>query len=66
MEIIATALSIQKNLLLPTINLHTPDPNCDLDYIPNVARTKSVDIALSNHFAFGGANAALVLKRYIE
>lgn len=65
MEIIATALSIQKNLLLPTINLHHPDPKCDLDYIPNVARVKSIDIALSNHFAFGGANAALILKRYI-
>jgi len=66
MEIIATSLSIQKNLLLPTINLHNSDPSCDLDYIPNVARVKSVDIALSNHFAFGGANAALILKRYID
>lgn len=65
MEIIATSLSIQKNLLLPTINLHNPDPECDLDYIPNTARARSVDIALSNHFAFGGANAALILKRYI-
>ncbi len=65
MEIIATSLCIQKNLLLPTINLHTPDPACDLDYIPNIARVKSIDIALSNHFAFGGANAALLIKRYI-
>lgn len=65
MEIIATSLSIQNNLLLPTINLHTPDPECDLDYVPNVARPKSIDIALSNHFAFGGANAALLIKRYI-
>lgn len=65
MEIIATTLSLQNNLLLPTINLHEPDPACDLDYIPNVARAKNIDIALSNHFAFGGANAALVLCKHI-
>lgn len=65
MEIIATSLSIQNNLLLPTINLNNPDPDCDLDYIPNTARARSIDIALSNHFAFGGANAALLLRRYI-
>ena len=64
MEIIATALSLQEGILLPTINLNNPDPTCDLDYIPNQARKKSIDIALSNHFAFGGANAALVLKRF--
>ncbi len=64
MEIIATTLSMQHALLLPTINLHQRDPDCDLDYIPHTARTKQIDIALSNHFAFGGANAALVLKRY--
>jgi 3-oxoacyl-[acyl-carrier-protein] synthase II len=66
MEIIATSLCIQENMLLPTINLHHSDPNCDLDYVPNTARALSVDIALSNHFAFGGANAALVIKRYIN
>lgn len=66
MEIIATTLSLQKGLLLPTINLHHPDPACDLDYIPNEARAKSIDIALSNHFAFGGANAAIVLQKYIS
>ncbi len=64
MEIIATALSLKHNLLLPTINLDTPDPACDLDYVPNLARAKTIDIALSNHFAFGGANAALVLSKY--
>lgn len=63
MEIIATALSLKRGILLPTINLHTPDPECPLDYIPNQARTKQVDIALSNHFAFGGANVALVLQK---
>ena len=64
MEIIATALSLQHDILLPTINLHEPDPRCDLDYIPNCARKKHIDIALSNHFAFGGANAAFVLRRF--
>lgn len=64
MEVIATVLSLQHGILLPTINLHNPDPQCDLDYIPNEARKKSVDIAISNHFAFGGANAALVLQRF--
>lgn len=65
LEIIATTLSLQKDILLPTINLNNPDPACDLDYVPNLARSKVVDIALSNHFAFGGANAALVLKKYV-
>lgn len=64
MEIIATTLCLQHGLLLPTINLQNPDPQCDLDYVPNVARQKQIDIALSNHFAFGGANAALILKRF--
>ncbi len=64
MEIIATVLSLNHDILLPTINLHHPDPQCDLDYIPNEARKKSIDIALSNHFAFGGANAALLLQRF--
>ena len=64
MEIIATVLSLQHDKLLPTINLTTPDPACDLNYIPNEAQDKRIDLALSNHFAFGGANAALVLRRY--
>ncbi len=64
LEIIATSLAIKHGILPPTINLDTPDEFCDLDYIPHEARHKQVDIALSNHFAFGGANAALVLKRY--
>ncbi len=66
MEIIATTLCLQNDMLLPTINLNTPDPACDLDYVPNTARSKPIDIALSNHFAFGGANAALVLRKFIN
>ncbi len=65
MEIIATSLSLRNDLLLPTINLYHSDPVCDLDYVPNTARPQQADIALSNHFAFGGANAALVLRKYI-
>jgi 3-oxoacyl-[acyl-carrier-protein] synthase II len=65
MEIIATTLSLQKDVVLPTINLEHPDEGCDLDYVPSAARAQKIDIALSNHFAFGGANAALVLRKYI-
>jgi len=64
MEIIATTLCLCNDILLPTINLDEPDPACDLDYIPLSARAQKIDIALSNHFAFGGANAALILCRY--
>lgn len=64
MEIIATTLSLQHDILIPTINLHHSDPHCDLDYVPHQARAKRIDLALSNHFAFGGANAALILRRY--
>ncbi|MCH9689597.1 MAG: beta-ketoacyl-[acyl-carrier-protein] synthase family protein [Gammaproteobacteria bacterium] len=64
MEIIATVLSLKHERLLPTINLETPDPACDLNYIPNTAKDQRVDLALSNHFAFGGANAALILRRF--
>jgi 3-oxoacyl-[acyl-carrier-protein] synthase II len=59
-------LSIYNNILLPTINYQTPDPDCDLDYIPNQAREVKVNYALSNSFGFGGTNAALLFKRYEE
>lgn len=64
MQIISAVLTLQHDILLPTINLHNPDPKCDLDYVPNEARNERVDVVLSNHFAFGGANAALILRRY--
>ena len=59
-----TALAIRRKVLPPTINYENPDPECDLDYVPNQAREAVVDVALSNSFGFGGTNAALVLRRY--
>lgn len=58
------ALTIRENIIHPTINLNYPDPDCDLDYVPNVARRASVRYALSNSFGFGGTNACLLLKRF--
>jgi 3-oxoacyl-[acyl-carrier-protein] synthase II len=63
-EAIATALALHHGLLPPTINYETPDPECDLDYVPNQARKVDVEYALSNAFGFGGTNATLVLRRY--
>src|SRR5436309_889994 len=65
-EGVFTALSIHRNTLLPTINYVNPDPDCDLDYVPNKAREAHVQYALSNSFGFGGTNAALLFKRYEE
>jgi 3-oxoacyl-[acyl-carrier-protein] synthase II len=65
-EGVFSVLSIHRNILLPTINYVTPDPECDLDYVPNVAREAHVQYALSNSFGFGGTNAALLFKRYEE
>jgi len=65
-EAVFSILSIDRNVLLPTINYETPDPECDLDYIPNRAREAKIDYALSNSFGFGGTNAALLFKRYEE
>ncbi|MGZ3237854.1 MAG: beta-ketoacyl-[acyl-carrier-protein] synthase family protein [Burkholderiaceae bacterium] len=64
LEAVATLCALQQQILPATINLDTPDPACDLDYVPNTARKASFDIALSNSFAFGGSNASLVLGRY--
>ena len=61
-----SALSLYYQQIPPTINYETPDPDCDLDYTPNVARKANIEYALSNSFGFGGTNAALVLKRFRE
>jgi 3-oxoacyl-[acyl-carrier-protein] synthase II len=59
-----TVLSIVHNIIHPTINLEHPDPQCDLDYVPNEARRREVNVALSNSMGFGGHNACLIFKRY--
>lgn len=63
-EFIACAKALQEQTVPPTINYNTPDPECDLDYVPNQARPARIDIAMSNSFGFGGHNAVLVLKRF--
>ena len=63
-EAIATVLALHHGILPPTINYETPDPDCDLDYIPNQARKQNVEIALSNAFGFGGTNATLAFRAY--
>ncbi len=64
-ELVVCALTIARGVITPTINFHTPDPACDLDYTPNVARDARVDVAMSNSFGFGGHNASLVLARLV-
>lgn len=64
LEAVATIQTINNSMIPPTINYDVPDPNCDLDYTPNVASAHNVDIAISNSFGFGGHNAVLVLKKY--
>ncbi|HWC01427.1 MAG TPA: beta-ketoacyl-ACP synthase II [Methylomirabilota bacterium] len=63
-EAVVTVLALQQGILPPTINYETPDPDCDLDYVPNVARKAEVETALSNGFGFGGTNATLAFRRW--
>ncbi len=65
-EAVFSVKALTENVLPPTINYKTPDPDCDLDYIPNKAREAKVDFVLSNSFGFGGTNACLIFKRYEE
>ncbi len=63
-ELITSIMTIRNSVIPPTINYETPDPECDLDYVPNVAREKKVDHVLSNSFGFGGQNVSLVVSRF--
>ncbi len=63
-ELVATLLSLQKGVVLPTINYEEPDPECDLDYTPNKPREREINVAMSNSFGFGGTNACLVVKKF--
>ena len=63
-EAVAVVKTIQTGIIHPTINYETPDPNCDLNYVPNKAIKQSVDVALSNNFGFGGQNACVVFGAY--
>ncbi len=60
------AKAMEEGIIPPTINLETPDPQCDLDYVPLKAREAKVDTAMTNSFGFGGHNASLVVKRYAD
>ena len=64
LEAAATVLCMEVGMVAPTINLDQPDPDCDLDYVPNVARKAEVNVAMSNSFGFGGHDAAIVLRRW--
>ena len=63
-EAVATVLTLRDQIIPPTINLTNPDPQCDLDYVPNVARPATLRIALNNSFGFGGINAVVAFRRW--
>lgn len=65
-EFAASVMTIQDNIIAPTINLDTPDPECDLDYVPNHARKATITTVMSNSLGFGGHNASLLIKRFVE
>jgi 3-oxoacyl-(acyl-carrier-protein) synthase len=64
LEVIFCVQAVREGILPPTIHYETPDPECDLDYIPNTAREKKIDLAISNAFGFGGHNAVLAIRKY--
>ena len=64
LEAVFSILAIRDGVAPPTINYRTPDPACDLDYVPNVARQLKIDVALSNSFGFGGTNGTLIFRRF--
>ena len=65
-ELIATVCALEKNYIPPTINYETPDPDCDLDYVPNQGRAADIQVALSNAFGFGGHNTSIAIRKYVD
>ncbi len=65
-EAVISIMAVQTGIIPPTINLHEPDPECDLDYVPNEARQATVNVAMSNVMGFGGHNTSLIFKRYAD
>jgi len=63
-EALASVKAIETGVIPPTINYETPDPDCDLDYVPNVARSASLEAVMTNSLGFGGHNASLVFRKY--
>ena len=64
METIVCVMAIKTGIVPPTINLENPDPECDLDFVPNVAREKKIKVAVNNSFGFGGHNATIVATAF--
>ena len=63
---VATLLAVRDDIAPPTMNYLEPDPACDLDYVPNDARPMTINVAMSNSFAFGGLNAVLAAKKFVR
>ena len=66
LELILSIEAIKSSLIPPTINLENPDPDCDLDYTPNVAKEREINFAMSNSFGFGGHNASIIVKKFTD
>ena len=66
LEAIFCILALRDGMLPPTINLEVPDPECDLDYVPNQARPADVEVAMNNSFGFGGHNACIVIRKFTD
>jgi 3-oxoacyl-[acyl-carrier-protein] synthase II len=63
LEAVYTLMAMDKGIIPPTINYQEPDPECDLDFVPNIARDAKITVALSNNFGFGGTNATLLFRK---
>ena len=66
METICCVLALRDQILPPTMNMDVPDPDCDLDYVPNKARPAKVDVVMSNKYGFGGQNDTIIVRKFIK